>query len=718
MKNIMRIFRGDLAHATKNVIGAIVLVGLIVVPALYAWFNIAGSWDPYENTGDLKVAVANEDKGYQSDLIPLEVSMGDSVVSALRANDQFDWVFVDEDAAVEGVRSGKYYAAIVIPESFSADMMTLFSADIKHSSIIYYSNEKENAIAPRVTEKGASSIQESIDQTFAKTVAEIGLKTTNDLLSFMDEGEVGSYISVLDRQLSSAIDLLGDSSARMSSFASLIGSTASLMESTSAMLGSTQGSSADALDAIASSKSGLTDVRGALGDLVETVRTAFDRASIGYDEVAASIDKALGDLAAGSTSAAASLNEASDEIQGLIDGMVQIRDALAAAEPDSPVLAEFDRSIELQRSLKSRVDEMAQTLSGASGDIDGQRAEIADLVAQAKQSVSDVQWSYAAQLEDELAKLGNSLDDIASSSAGIADGLDGVAAGLSGVSGSLSGDLASAKAALEEAAEALGSSADKLDAARSSLRSAAESGDVEDIKRIVGSDVSTMAQFLAAPVREDRRAVYAIANNGSAMAAFYTILSLWVGAVILVAMLKVGVSDRRVSELEDAKPYQLYLGRFGMFSLLSFLQATVVCLGDVFFLGIQCEHPFLFMLAGWIAGFVFCNLIYTLTVSFGDVGKAVAVVLLVMQVAGSGGTFPIEMSAGFFQAVYPFLPFTHGIAAMHACIGGIYGNEYWVEIGTLLLFLIPSLLLGLVLRNPVIRLNRFVIERLEQTKLM
>lgn len=718
MKNIMRIFRGDLAHATKNVIGAIVLVGLIVVPALYAWFNIAGSWDPYENTGDLKVAVANEDKGYQSDLIPLEVNMGDSVVSALRANDQFDWVFVDEDAAVEGVRSGKYYAAIVIPESFSADMMTLFSADIKHSSIIYYSNEKENAIAPRVTEKGASSIQESIDQTFAKTVAEIGLKTTNDLLSFMDEGEVGSYISALDRQLSSAIDLLGDSSARMSSFASLIGSTASLMESTSAMLGSTQGSSADALDAIASSKSGLTDVRGALGDLVETVRTAFDRASIGYDEVAASIDKALGDLAVGSTSAAASLNEASDEIQGLIDGMVQIRDALAAAEPDSPVLAEFDRSIELQRSLKNRVDEMAQTLSGASGDIDGQRAEIADLVAQAKQSVSDVQWGYAAQLEDELAKLGNSLDDIASSSAGIADGLDGVAAGLSGVSGSLSGDLASAKAALEEAAEALGSSADKLDAARSSLRGAAESGDVEEIKRIVGSDVSTMAQFLAAPVREDRRAVYAIANNGSAMAAFYTILSLWVGAVILVAMLKVGVSDRRVSELEDAKPYQLYLGRFGMFSLLSFLQATVVCLGDVFFLGIQCEHPFLFMLAGWIAGFVFCNLIYTLTVSFGDVGKAVAVVLLVMQVAGSGGTFPIEMSAGFFQAVYPFLPFTHGIAAMHACIGGIYGNEYWVEIGTLLLFLIPSLLLGLVLRNPVIRLNRFVIERLEQTKLM
>lgn len=227
-----------------------------------------------------------------------------------------------------------------------------------------------------------------------------------------------------------------------------------------------------------------------------------------------------------------------------------------------------------------------------------------------------------------------------------------------------------------------------------------------------------MARFLAAPVHEDRQAVFGIANNGSAMAAFYTILSLWVGAVILVAMMKVAVSDRRVAELENPKPYQLYLGRFGIFALLSFLQSTVVCLGDLFFLGIQCEHPLLFMLAGWVAAFVFCNLIYTLTVSFGDVGKAIAVVLLVMQVAGSGGTFPIEMSAGFFQAVYPFLPFTHGIAAMHACIGGIYGNEYWIEIGCTLLFLIPSLLLGFVLRNPVVRLNRFVIDKLEETKLM
>ena len=140
--------------------------------------------------------------------------------------------------------------------------------------------------------------------------------------------------------------------------------------------------------------------------------------------------------------------------------------------------------------------------------------------------------------------------------------------------------------------------------------------------------------------------------------------------------------------------------------------------GDLYYLGIQCEHPFYFLLAGWISSIVYVNIIYTLTISFGDIGKAVSVILLVIQVAGSGGTFPIEVAPGFFQAVYPLLPFTHSMAAMRECIAGFYQNTYWMELGFLLLFLVPSLLLGLVLRKPVIRLNDRFMEKLESTKLM
>lgn len=127
VKMIWGIFKRDMCHATRNVIAVIVSMGLVVVPALYAWFNIAASWDPYGNTKALKVAVANNDKGYKSDLIPVRVNVGETIISTLHANDQLDWQFVKSDKAIDGVKSGEYYAAIVIPKGFSADMMTLFS---------------------------------------------------------------------------------------------------------------------------------------------------------------------------------------------------------------------------------------------------------------------------------------------------------------------------------------------------------------------------------------------------------------------------------------------------------------------------------------------------------------------------------------------------------------------------------------------------------------
>lgn len=223
------------------------------------------------------------------------------------------------------------------------------------------------------------------------------------------------------------------------------------------------------------------------------------------------------------------------------------------------------------------------------------------------------------------------------------------------------------------------------------------------------------------------------------MAPFYTILSIWVGAIILCAMLKVTISDREkahVLGLGDTLPRiagpsgpgnasrwglrldHEYFGRYTIFALLALLQGTLVCLGDMYFLGVQANHALQFLAVGWLAALVFSNIVYTLTVSFGDIGKAVAVVLLVMQVAGSGGTFPIETLPKFFQMLYPFLPFPHAIDAMHAAMAGSYGNEYLLDMVYLALFLIPSLLLGLVLRKPVIRLNNWVSRNLESTKVM
>ena len=133
MRNIWTIFTRDIRKIRTNVIALIVVLGVTVVPCLYAWFNIAASWDPYGNTGNLKVAVASVDEGYIGNLIPLQLNLGDQVLSALRENTQLNWVFTTKSKAMKGVKSGEYYAAIVIPEDFSTNLMSVFSSDIKET---------------------------------------------------------------------------------------------------------------------------------------------------------------------------------------------------------------------------------------------------------------------------------------------------------------------------------------------------------------------------------------------------------------------------------------------------------------------------------------------------------------------------------------------------------------------------------------------------------
>ena len=148
MRVIWDIFIGDVRSLFRNVIAAIVVMGLALVPPMYAWFTTLGFWDPYSNTGSIKVAVASEDAGYTSNLIPTPINAGEQIIGKLRANDQFAWQFVSADEAARGVRSGEYYATLVIPKEFSRDLMTVFTDDITEPKIIYYDNEKENAIAP------------------------------------------------------------------------------------------------------------------------------------------------------------------------------------------------------------------------------------------------------------------------------------------------------------------------------------------------------------------------------------------------------------------------------------------------------------------------------------------------------------------------------------------------------------------------------------------
>lgn len=736
MRNIIAIFKRDLSRIRGSVVALIVAVGLVIVPTLYAWFNIAGSWDPYGNTGNLKVAVANSDDGYMSDLIPVRVNIGDTVVSALRENDQLDWRFVSESDAVEGVRSGEYYAAVVIPENFSSRMMTVFSSEAEHAEIVYYENQKANAIAPRVTDKAASTVRQQIDETFAKTISDVGLATTSSLLEFMDGDQIAAYAGNLSGTLASAITTLRDASGSVDEFAGLLQSSTGLLDSTSDLLASAGAANENAEALVGDAKTGLSGMHDALDAAVAAINQSLKDSAGDYDAAAKAIDEAFGAADAHVSLTVTQLRDASADVAKRASDMRDVQDNILAVERDvegsnlpEKLKAELVQKIDIvantvgnvanqQELLAKHLSDAAASLETGAADARAKAQAVKDGIAEAKGSIGGVKDSYNATLKQQISDLSDAVADVARRGSDMADDLGATVTDLSHAASALSDDLVGAHEVLADASADLVSAADDLQRLKEGLDTAVTSGDLDRVRELIGSDPAALADALAAPVALDRQAVYHIKNYGSAMAPFYTTLSIWVAGIVLAAMLKANVDEADVKALGNPRLHELYLGRYAFFALLAFAQATLVCAGDLLFFGIQCEHPFQFMLVGWLAGFVFSNMIYTLTVSFGDIGKAIAVVLLVMQVAGSGGTFPIEMTADFFQAVYPFLPFTHAINAMHAAMAGAYGMEFWIELGTLSLYLIPSLALGLVFRRPVIRANRWIIEKLEETKLM
>lgn len=758
MKIIWGIFKRDMCHATRNVIAVIVSMGLVVVPALYAWFNIAASWDPYGNTKALKVAVANNDKGYKSDLIPVRVNVGETIISTLHANDQLDWQFVKSDKAIDGVKSGEYYAAIVIPKGFSADMMTLFSPDIKHAQLKYYLNEKINPIAPHITDQGATTVVNTIDKTFAKTIAQVGLDLASSILHYSQSPQMAEYMRNLNGNLTTMADTLSGASQQVTSYSQLLGSANDIVDSTGKLLVSATKAGKQAQNALKQGKSGATSFTSAGANVTSSVNAALDQVSGAFDQVAAKVNKAFDAIGKDSDTAASQLTTLSEQVSSgeslydtYITSLNHMRESVEQL-PDSDsakqaLLEAIDREITLLEAAKGDSQKLAQQLKDASTQVtqdtvaaERSRKEILNRITSAKQSISNVRDDYATNVKPKIDALASTVSTLISQTDSMITQLSGTTDSLNDVTSNVGTNIASIRSTLDGIATKLNSSATTLNTLITAMNSSDNGAENSDeLKSLTTSNASTLSTLISAPVALHRVAVYPIANYGSAMAPFYTILSIWVGAIILCAMLKVTISDREkahVLGLGDTLPRiagpsgpgnasrwglrldHEYFGRYAIFALLALLQGTLVCLGDMYFLGVQANHALQFLAVGWLAALVFSNIVYTLTVSFGDIGKAVAVVLLVMQVAGSGGTFPIETLPKFFQMLYPFLPFPHAIDAMHAAMAGSYGNEYLLDMVYLALFLIPSLLLGLVLRKPVIRLNNWMSRNLESTKVM
>ncbi|KMP28687.1 YhgE/Pip domain-containing protein [Bacillus albus] len=940
MKQIWRIYKTDLRNVAKHWAAIVIVVGLMILPSLYAWFNIKASWDPYGNTKEVPIAVSNQDAG--SNLRGKDINIGNEIVDSLKKNKNLGWKFVDEKQAIYGVERGDYYASITIPKDFSEKIATVLDENPQKPELDYYVNEKVNAIAPKITAKGASGITEEISKNFVKTANGEIFKVFNDLgidletnlpsiekvkdLVFKLEAQFPEMNTLMDKALDDAtraedlvkvaqkelpvvesvindgqealgnldkffarndetlknapgtmrnnltvakdvmdkanaftnflmnpgIDLSGmkglpefparpdlskindegykniarninqtvnnvlnsaragtaygksvvnglqngqfdpekakqdlnavseNLQGRTDSIAYLINVFTELQKSATTDFG--QSFFQGRVDRLTKLKSSMENANNGIKDIVNVIGTGqevkkdvtdvanqkldaanglIDQAEKDYNETfvadykkaVSTVDQAKADANEAYDSVKNEYEKAKSNLEGVIadvnnrgvngldstkvalndlNGQLQatnnlIGDAIPVLESTNKVLADVNSGKNLNggiaklNKIQSSVQKGIDATNKATTLINnGQKPtkEVVESINEATKNASAQLGDFLATYDSEIVPNFNTaiertkrmskntsqvlkeadkkLPDVKKlledSSKGLVDGKK---------------KLADIKAEMPETEKKIKELADKI-------RDFESEEDLKDIIRLLKNDVEKQSDYFANPVNLKENKLFAMPNYGSAMSPFYTVLALWVGALLMVSLLTVEVHE----EGANYKSHEIYFGRLLTFLTIGLSQAFIVSMGDIFLLGTYVVDKFWFVLFSLFIGGVFVCIVYSLVSIFGNVGKSMAIILLVLQVAGSGGTFPIQMTPAFFQAIYPFLPFTYAISAIRETVGGMLWDIVTRDLLVLSAFVVVMIVAALLLKTPINKSSEKFVENAKGSKII
>lgn len=703
MITIFRVFLSDVKRLRSNVVAIVIIMGLSIIPALYAWFNIMSNWDPYGTsaTSQMKVAVCSQDSGVE--IGSLSLNVGDEVIAGLKENTTIGWVFTaSKDEALEGVNSGDYYAALIVPESFTTDFISFLGGDPKNPTIAYYENSKKNAIATKITGKAKTAVQEQVNQKVISTLTEV-LTESGKILAENDENGVDIVVSTadqldeLDSSLQTYVNILNTFSLVTASASDLAESAQSLLINTQGIFDSSQDSVSNMQSSVLSGAQTADTVSSLIGISLDSVEQdltllsdQMDTLTVGdsFDSIRNQVDTAK-TMSKSTISVLKDIFGETDQYVSAVDkSFKQLNTDLKAFKKDANVTAQSLKH--LKRTIKADIKDCKNSIRKIRNTYQ-------------YQVQPDVSRSVL-RMEQALIQTGKMLNNIESSF------------------GTIDRALESYQTTLDSGTDDITATKDYIVSLQSDIRKLSKSlralsGDEQynEMMDLLKNDPTRMASFMASPVSMETKAVYPIETYGSAMAPFYTVLAIWVGALILVALIHV-----KVAPVENLKvrPWQAFFGRYITFFLIGQAQTAITVLGDLFYVDIQCPHPFLFWLASAASSFVFTLLIYSLTVAMGNVGEAVAVIVMVIQVAGAGGTFPIEVLPEVYQMIYKFLPFTYCMNALRECVGGLYKNDYWMDLRALGIYILISLFIGLIVAVPLRRLNKVIERSKEKSKVM
>lgn len=724
MKNVLRVLKRDFLRILKAPASIVVVLALIVLPSLYTWFNVVGFWNPYGNTGNLRVCVVNEDAGSSSDLTGA-INLGDMVVEQLHDNDQLGWDFVDYNTAMEAVKSGHAYAAFVLPRDFSADLLTLLSGDFQQPQLEYYVNEKMNPVSPKITDTGANTLDTTINSTFVATVA----KTVTDALGEevgvaqgkIDDAHTNALAGVdkAQQSISGARDSVQGLRDAADQSQTKVADAASLLSDADEVLGDLSGQML-----IVQSLMGTTQTD--VSKLTSGLMGAMDSGSIFLSQSAAKVNTAIG-------GAAGSVTEAQGRVDGAIaQGNAMVSASQAVVAQMEALVAQMDDNDPNKASLEKTIERLKQSNTNASrslselSDMNADMGRVAESVSSASDSVNTAVQTTISNADSYRGTL--SSDTFPAINAGVGNlnvAVGNLAAAASAqrvlvdqaisLTGQLSETLTTARSALDQTDGVLADLQTSIDTVKTDLVALKTSTAITDFFGDGTTiDAEKVASFMRSPTEVKTEYLFPLNAYGSGMAPLFINMSLWIGVFMLMVIMRIEVDDEGIENLTAA---QRYIARYLFFGGMVSLQAIVCCVGCLA-IGVQCESVALFLLTAVLASLAYLAIQLTLSTTLQHIGKGICVILIFVQIPGATGLYPIEMTSPFFQFIYPFFPFTYGINALRETIAGFYGLEWVSLIAHLGIFFAIFLAIGLALRPYFSNLIRLFAREIERSDII
>ena len=691
MSGIFRIFANDVKSVSRQFFAVAIIIAISVLPALYAWVNIYANGNPYVNTGNIKIAVASNDPGVDLD-DGTHVNMAEEVFEELKESTSIGWQFPDTpDEAIAGVESGEYYAAIIFEDNFTYNMYHFEQALLDEKEpLTYYENAKKNAVASKITETAASTLQENINTKYLETVFSIVFDETKEFTDDIDSGDAANDAIAQLRQLQRTLDSYDRA---ISSFISNSDKVQKHISKSRKDLKVTR----------AKNQKKLSKARAdmnAAKNTIDTLRTAVDIRLTSISNRLDTLEKAVADIQGVDVITPEVKQDVKDKANELLSELELLYNMI----PD-------DSTLPSGQTVKGALGSMIETIKSVETgveDLPGKAQDILASINSLKTLEKNVLKPGFKSMVDSMSRTISLLGPFVNSVTDMMDGVDPVLEATSDTVDSMD-------EALSQLQKTFRSASDRIDEIIREVENASEDDRVELLIELLGGDPDMYGKFFSSLVDVEIKEVYSVASYGAAMAPFYTVLAIWVGGVILVSILKTHADRKKFPGLSEA---QYFFGRWLIFFLMGQIQTAVIVAGDIFLLDCNPVHPWLMLLAAEVTSLVFVTLIYALTLSFGDIGKAIVVVIMVVQIAGSSGSYPIEILPEVFSRIYKFFPFPYAINAIREALCGVYGNDIFIYLAELLLFGAVGLVIGLVVRRPFIGMNNFVSEKLEETEVL